>query len=232
MTYVYLKTQAYSGTNLSLNTIPLQITSVGISVTKTIPSFPIPLSGVISGESITAALDLGMASKAISLTGVINDTSITKTIGGATTTRTFTAHEIAQIIAAGVDSTGFAKNQAFSELVILMPSFVRSDYNYSGTCNVSGNNNKTDCLAAGGTWTDITTLNDRSTGSLIPLTFGSRGGSNAKDNKGVPSPFSLFPDSSTDTGLTGFVRTFGCNFEAEAHDISFNLDFEIASVIP
>ena len=210
MTYVYLKTQAYSGTNLSLNTIPLQITTVGISVTKTIPSFPIPLSGVISGESITAALDLGMASKAISLTGVINDTSITKTIGGATTTRTFTAHEIAQIIAAGVDSTGFAKNQAFSELVILMPSFVDSNYETRNGVDVS----------------------DRSTGVLIPLTFGSRGGSNTKDNKGVPSPFSLFPDSSTDIGLTGFVRSFSTNFEAEAHDLSFTLEFEVASVVP
>ena len=210
MTYVYLKTQAYSGTNLSLNTIPLQITSVGVSVTKTIPSFPIPLSGVIAGESITAALDLGMANKAISLAGVINDTSITKTIGGATTTRTFTAHEIAQIIAAGVDSTGFAKNQAFSELVILMPSFVDSNYETRNGVDVS----------------------DRSTGSLVPLTFGSRGGSNAKDNKGVPSPFSLFPDSSTDIGLTGFVRSFSTNFEAEAHDLSFTLEFEVASVVP
>ena len=210
MTYVYLKTQAFSGSNLSINTIPLQITSVALSVTKTIPSFPIPLSGVISGESITAALDLGMATKNISLTGVINDTSITKTIGGTPTTETFTAHEIAQMIAAGVDSTGFAKNQAFSELVVLMPSFVDSNYEKRNGVDV----------------------NDRSTGVLIPLTFGSRGGSNAKDNKGVPSPFSLFPDFSTDTGLTGFVRTFGCNFEAEAHDISFNLDFEIASVIP
>ena len=232
MTYVYLKTQAFSGSNLSLNAIPLQILTVALSVTKTIPAFPIPLSGVIAGESITAALDLGMATKNISLTGVINDTSITKTIGGVTTTRTFTAHELAQIIAAGVDSTGFAKNQAFSELVVLMPSFVRSDYNYSGTCSVSGHLNKTACLAAGGSWTDITTLDDRSTGTLIPLTFGSRGNSNSKDNKGVPSPFSVFPDSSTDIGLTGFVRTFGCNFEADAHDISFNLDFEIASVVP
>ena len=210
MTYVYLKTQAYSGSNLLLNTIPLQIISVSLSVTKTIPSFPIPLSGVVAGESITAALDLGMATKNISLTGVINDTSITKTIGGVSTTRTFTAHEVAQIIAAGVDSTGFAKNQAFSELVVLMPSFVDSNYAVRGGVDTS----------------------DRSTGTLIPLTFGSRGSSNSKDNTGVPSPFSSFPDLQTDTGLTGFIRTFGCNFEADAHDISFNLDFEIASVVP
>ena len=210
MTYVYLKTQAYNGTNLSINTIPLDVTSVGISVTKTIPAFPVPLSGVAAGESITAALDLGMATKGISLSGFISDTSITKTIDGVNTTLTFTAHEVAQMIAAGVDSTGFAKNQAFSELVVLMPSFVSSSY-----------------AARAGIDT-----NDRSTGTLIPLTFGSRGGSNTKDNKGVPSPFSVFPDSSTDTGMTGFIRSFTTNFEAEAHDLSFSIEFEVASVVP
>lgn len=210
MTYVYLKTQAFTGTDLSLNTIPLQVTSVGISVTKTIPAFPVPLSGVALGESITAALDLGMATKNISLTGVINDTSITKTIGGVNTTKTFTAHEVAQMIAAGVDSTGFAKNQAFSELVILMHSFVGNDYQTRSGVNTA----------------------DRSTGTLIPLTFGSRGGADSKDNLGVPTPFSVFPDSSTDIGLTGFVRSFTTNFEAEAFDLSFTLEFEVASVVP
>jgi len=210
MSYVYLKTQAFNGSNLSINTIPLKVTSVAISVTKTIPAFPVPLSGVAAGESITAALDLGMASKSVSLSGFINDTEITKTIGGANTTLTFTAHEVAQMIAAGVDSTGFAKNQAFSELVVLMPSFVSSSYSARAGINT----------------------NDRSTGTLIPLTFGSRGGSNSKDNKGVPSPFSVFPDSSTDTGLTGFVRSFSTNFEAESHDLSFSLEFEVASVVP
>jgi hypothetical protein len=210
MTYVYLKTQAYKGTNLSVNTIPLDVSSVGISVTKTIPAFPVPLSGVAAGESITAALDLGMATKGISLSGTITDTSITKTIGGVNTTLTFTAHEVAQMIAAGVDSTGFAKNQAFSELVILMPSFV--DSNYAARAGID--------------------TNDRSTGVLIPLTFGSRGGANSKDNKGVPTPFSTFPDTSTDLGLTGFVRSFTTNFEAEAFDLSFTLEFEVASVVP
>jgi len=210
MGYVYLKTQAYTGTNLSINTIPLDVSSVGISVTKTIPAFPVPLSGVAAGESITAALDLGMATKGISLTGTITDTSITKTINGVNTTLTFTAHEVAQMIAAGVDSTGFAKNQAFSELVILMPSFV--DSNYSARSGID--------------------INDRSTGTLIPLTFGSRGGANSKDNRGVPTPFSIFPDSSTDLGLTGFVRSFTSNFEAESFDLSFTLEFEVASVVP
>ena len=210
MTYVYLKTQAYKGTNLSVNTIPLDVSGVGISVTKTIPSFPVPLSGVAAGESITAALDLGMATKGISLTGTITDTSITKTINGVNTTLTFTAHEIAQMIAAGVDSTGFAKNQAFSELVILMPSFVDSEYSARAGIDTT----------------------DRSTGTLIPLTFGSRGGANSKDNLGVPTPHSTFPDASTDIGLTGFVRSFTCNFEAESFDLTFSLEFEVATVVP
>ena len=188
MTYVYLKTQSYTGTNLSQNTIPLNVVSAGISVSKTIPAFPIPLSGVATGESITTAFDLGMATKSVNLSGFIQDAEITKTFGGGdnpttTETHTFTAQEIAQMIASGVDSTGFAKKQAFSELVILIPSNVDADYNTRGTL-----------------------------GTLIPLTFGSRGNTNEKDNEGVPLPLTTFPDSST--------------------DVSFSLDFEVATVIP
>ena len=208
MTYVYLKTQSYTGTNLSQNTIPLNVVSAGISVSKTIPAFPIPLSGVATGESITTACDLGMATKSVNLSGFIQDAEITKTFGGGdnpttTETHTFTAQEIAQMIASGVDSTGFAKKQAFSELVILIPSNVDADYNTRGTL-----------------------------GTLIPLTFGSRGNTNEKDNEGVPLPLTTFPDSSTDVGLTGFIRSFSFNLEAESTDVSFSLDFEVATVIP
>lgn len=208
MTYVYLKTQSYTGTNLSQNTIPLNVVSAGISVSKTIPAFPIPLSGVATGESITTAFDLGMATKSVNLSGFIQDAEITKTFGGGdnpttTETHTFTAQEIAQMIASGVDSTGFAKKQAFSELVILIPSNVDADYNTRGTL-----------------------------GTLIPLTFGSRGNTNEKDNEGVPLPLTTFPDSSTDVGLTGFIRSFSFNLEAESTDVSFSLDFEVATVIP
>ena len=209
MSRVYLKLQAHKPSNgLTTNVIELKATSVSISVSKTIPSFEVPLSGVATGESITAALDLGMASKTISVSGVILDQTITKSeLGDAIK---FTAHEVAQMIASGVDSTGFAKNQAFSELVILMPSFV--DSNYAARAGID--------------------TKDRSTGVLIPLTFGSRGGANSKDNRGVPTPFSVFPDASTDLGLTGFVRSFTTNFEAEAFDLSFTLEFEVASVVP
>ena len=208
MTYVYLKTQSFTGTNLSQNTVPLDVTSVQVSVSKTIPSFPIPLSGVATGESITTALDLGMAAKTINMSGFIRDASITKTFGGGANpttveTNTFTAQEIAQMISSGVDSTGFAKKQAFSELVVLIPSNIDSNYQPRATL-----------------------------GTLIPLTFASRGERNEKDNEGVPLPLSAFPDLSTDVGLTGFIRSFGFTLESESVDVAFTLDFEVATVIP
>ena len=210
MDYVYIKTAAFSGTDLTLNTIPLKVTSVGVNTSKTIPAFPIPLSGVATGESITAALDLGMATKAIDLTGVITGDYIKKTIDGVTTNLYFSAHEIAQMIHSGVDSTGFAKNQAFSELIILMPSFVKSDYTQRAGI----------------------TAGDLSTATPVPFNYASRGNANRQDNRGVPRPISTFPDVSTDTGMAGFIRSFGCNFESEAVDISFTLQFEVAIIGP
>lgn len=127
MTNVYIKLQSHSDSDgLTKNIIPLKVNSVGISVSKQIPALPVPLSGVTFGESITAALDLGMASKQIQIQGIIMDTAITKTFDGVDTTVTMTAHEIAQLIAAGVDATGFAENQAFNEIVILMPSLSKT----------------------------------------------------------------------------------------------------------
>lgn len=210
MTYVYLKTQNFNGTDLTVDTIPLDVNSVGISVSKTIPALPVPFTTFGTGESETVALDLGLSSKSITVNGFISDTVVNKTIAGVPTSRTFTAHEIAQMIASGVDATSLARNQAFSELVILMPSFVGNDYQTrSGV--------------------DIT---DRATGVLVPLTFHSRGSANALENELVPLPLTQFPDSSTDTGLLGFVRSFTCNFEAESHDLSFSLEFELARVFP
>ena len=210
MDYVYLKHSAYSGTDLTLNTIPLKVTSVGIGTTKTIPAFPIPLSGVATGESITAALDLGMATKSIDLTGVITGEYIKKTIDGVTTNLYFSAQEIAQLIHSGVDSTGFAKNQAFAELVVLIPSFVKSDYTARAGIDI----------------VDLTTA------TLVPFNFASRGVANKKDNIGVPTPISSFPDAQTDKGMAGFIRSFSTTFESEAIDIPFTLQFEVAIIGP
>ena len=207
MTYVYLKTGMYGGTDLTKNTIPLNVTSVGVSVSKAIPSFPIPFSGVVTGESVTAALDLGMCTKTIDLQGFISETTISKTrtaaadAAEASTSLTYTAHEIAQMIASGVDSTGIQDNQSIVELVVLMPSKVSNAYGPRSS-------------------------------TLVPFNFGSRGAEGYGDNVGVLYRSSVFPDLATDTGLTGFIRSFSFNMEAEAVDLSFSMQFEVAIIGP
>jgi len=218
MTYVYLKFGQYAESetsDLTINTIPLNVTSVGVSVSKTIPAFPIPFSGIVTGESVTAALDLGMATKQIDLSGFISETTIRKTrtaFDGATedddTARVFTAHEIAQMIASGVDSTGLQDNQSMNELVILYPSNVDEKYRDR---DVDGTGSR---------------------GHLIPFNFASRGTEGFGDNLGVSYRGSSFPESSTSTGMTGFIRSFSFNMEAEAIDISFSMQFEVAIIGP
>ncbi len=218
MTYVYLKFGQYAESetsDLTINTIPLNVTSVGVSVSKTIPAFPIPFSGIVTGESVTAALDLGMATKQIDLSGFISETTIRKTrtaFDGATedddTARVFTAHEIAQMIASGVDSTGLQDNQSMNELVILYPSNVDEKYRDR---DVDGTGSR---------------------GHLIPFNFASRGTEGFGDNLGVSYRGSSFPTSSTSTGMTGFIRSFSFNMEAEAIDISFSMQFEVAVIGP
>jgi len=147
--YVYLKTGKHSGNDgATINTIPLRATSVSVSTSKTIPSMQVPLSGLVTGESETVALDIGMAGKNLSLSGFIIEGPLTR--HGSTVT--MTAHEIAQLIHSSVDSTGVAKNQAIVELVFLIPSKVDKDYNEVTERNIPftyharGDNNEFDNL--------------------------------------------------------------------------------------
>jgi len=211
MGYVYLKLGSHSSSDgLTQNVIELKANSVAISVSKTIPSFEIPLSAYATGESQTLALDIGMASKTVSISGIILDQQINQTHDGEENDRTFTAHEVAQLIASGVDSSYLQTNQRLNELVVLIPSFVDSNYVQRVGINTT----------------------DRATGTLVPFTFAARGGSGELDNIGTARRVSTFPDVSTDTGLTGFIRTFSCDMSSEAYELTFTLEFETAIVIP
>jgi len=199
---VFLKLQAFDESDgLFINTIPLKAETVDFNTDKTIPSFPIPLAGAVTGESTTIALDLGMSNKSVSVRGIITEQTITKKHGNnSSVVRTFTAHEIAQMIASGVDSTGLAEHQAFNELVVLMPSTVDKDYNQ---------------------------VEERK----IPFTWRSRGDNLKLDNARVPLPFD-FPDAEISDGLKGFIRSFGFSFNAETRYIEFNLEFQVAAILP
>tara|TARA_R100001510_G_C7568400_1_gene145761 strand:+ start:131 stop:772 length:642 start_codon:yes stop_codon:yes gene_type:complete len=205
--YVYLKTNVYSANNLTgSNIIPLRVNTVNIGVQKSNPSFNVPFSGLVTGESETIALDLGMASKTVQLSGFINDTTLKRQFKDDDTPRIleFTAQETAQLIASGVDSTGIAEYQAFSELVILIPSNVDSNY----VMRSSG----------------IGSL-----GELIPFNFASRGGANSLDNTLVPLPTSTFPDSQSHKGISGFISSFDFTLDGETTEIAFNMTFELAA---
>lgn len=200
---VYLKLQKHNGSNATIDTIPLRVNSVSVSVDKSIPAIPIPLSGLVTGESTTFALDLGMSNKRISLQGFLVKTTIrrshTKT-GSTVNSLEFTPQELAQMIASGVDSTGLASYQAINELVVLIPSEV--DENYAQV-----------------------TRRD------IPLTFRARGNALEKDNAGIVGAFS-FPTSSTSKGLSGFIQNFSYEMSGESVDVSFSLEFVVANVLP
>ena len=210
--YVFLRlgAGANSGNELIDNIIPLKATSVEISTSKTIPSLDVPFSGLLTGESVTAALDLGMASKSVSISGFILEDTITKKFskGSNAIARKFTAIEIAQLIHSSVDSTGLQSYQAINELIFLYDSKVDENY--------------------------IQRTPDGAT-ELIPFTFSARGDggitSGTFDNQGVAFP-KAFPTNNKSDGLKGFIRSFSTTIDSTTIDVSFTLQFEVASVFP
>tara|TARA_R100001230_G_C5683112_1_gene190824 strand:+ start:1008 stop:1721 length:714 start_codon:yes stop_codon:yes gene_type:complete len=231
--YVYLRLGSAKENDLTVNTVALKAETVSVSTTKTVPSFNVPLSGMFSGESRTVALNLGMASKTVSIQGQITDQTIIRkfdeieakffdkdklpeesnlTIGQMNPplvnnqiTIDMTKEEVAQLLHSNTDGTTFQEMQNMDELIILIPSKVDSRYQYRNS--------------------------DRTT-NLIPFTYAARGHDNTLDNSGAVVFVSDFPDSTTAKGMTGFVRSFSCDFSGEAAgSIGFSLEFEIALTV-
>ena len=231
--YVYLRLGSAKENDLTVNTVALKAETVSVSTTKTVPSFNVPLSGMFSGESRTVALNLGMASKTVSIQGQITDQTIIRkfdeieakffdkdklpeesnlTIGQMNPplvnnqiTIDMTKEEVAQLLHSNTDGTTFQEMQNMDELIILIPSKVDSRYQYRNS--------------------------DRTT-NLIPFTYAARGHDNTLDNSGAVVFVSDFPDSTTAKGMTGFVRSFSCDFSGEAAgSIGFSLEFEIATTV-
>ena len=114
------------------NRIPLLCNDVSIQTGKTVMSFPVPFSGLVTGESSIASLDLGMADKTITLAGTIVEMNIVKKYNDndGEITKSFTAFEIAQLIHSYVDSSFLQPNQNLNELILLLPSRVDKTFNY------------------------------------------------------------------------------------------------------
>ena len=62
----------------TVNRIALNALQVVISTSKTIPNVPVPLAGAVTGESVSLAFDMGLASKTISVSGILLEQEIKK----------------------------------------------------------------------------------------------------------------------------------------------------------
>lgn len=233
--YVFLRLGSSKAGDVQVNTIPLKAESVSVSTTKTIPSFDVPFSGMFSGESRTLAFNMGMASKTVSISGFITDTTIIRRFNSMTPanfdfsvdnpnesdfdddttlnppivskemTINMTKEEIAQLIHSNTDGTALQDMQNMNQLIILINSKVNSRYQYR---------------------------NSDQSADLIPFTFSARGFSDTLDNEGAILALTDFPNSATDEGLNGFVQSFSCDFNAEEPmQISFTLEFVVALTV-
>lgn len=203
--FVFLKTNAFeSGNGILVDTIPLKCESISVNVAREIPTIKVP-TGIPRGESTTIAIDLGMGTKSVSLSGVITNTQIKRSHTGSSpnyTALNMTAIETAQLIASGVDSSALAKYQNFNELVFLYDSNINENYV------------------------------ERTSVASIPFSFSSRGGALEKDNARVPLPKD-FPTSTTSTGVTGFIESFDFTISsAEPTTVAFNMSFRVATTFP
>jgi hypothetical protein len=206
---VFLELQRRSDTGTgTVNRIALNALSVAITVSKTVPNIPVPMAGAVTGESVNLAFDMGLASKTISISGILLEQSISKskTTDADAVTATFTPFELAQLIHAYVDSSSFQDDQNINKLIILIPSKVGNDF------------------TARGSQIDI------------PFTFKNREYDN-DFTAFTDSPVEAFEEGNsigdrTFEGITGFVRSFSTTFASEQpNNVEFTLEFEEAKVI-
>tara|TARA_R100000458_G_scaffold59870_1_gene72349 strand:+ start:3898 stop:4635 length:738 start_codon:yes stop_codon:yes gene_type:complete len=203
-------------THLFQNRIGLLANSISISTNKQSLAFPVPFSGVVSGESTTLALDMGLATKTVTIQGIIKDQEIVKKVKGGTEKKvTLTAYEIAQLIHSYVDSSFLHEDQNFTKLILLIPS--RADTNFDYHTGVSND-------------TDLDAL------PLIPFHWGNRTHDMPTlDGTKIDWGATAFPSTLTSTteeipGITGFINDFSTDIAGDQlPSITFSLTFTNAS---
>jgi hypothetical protein len=226
--WVYIKLANDPGPgNAEYNRIALKCESVAISTGKTVGAFPVPFSGMATGESLSLALDLGMASKTINLTGVITEQTIFKRFEEEETTsiadedegkisKRMTAQEVAQTLHSYVDSSFVQSQQNLNELIILYPSFVSKQWDYHSGI------------------TSTTNIDDA---KMMPFNWavrdaGTISGLDAQDSIGGTSfPAPITTSTESVEGIKGFIRTFNTTFTGGNPFVEFTMDFEVAVTI-
>ena len=197
-------------TDLETNRIGLLAQSITISTNKQSLAIPVPFSGVVRGEATTVNMDMGIASKTITIDGIIMEQEIRKdNSAGETGLVKMTPFEIAQLLHSYVDSSALHEDQSISKLIILYPSRVDGNFETRG-------------------------LDDKEENELPLLSF--NWGNRQYD---VPSwtrletPFSdIVDDTKNIPGVTGFIDTVSTVHDGSQYPaISFNLTFTQASTV-
>ena len=210
------------GSSITTNRIGLLCNTVDITTNKLSAPIPVPFSGMASGESKTIALDFGIASKTVSLSGIIMPQEIRKQKGtGAEVTVKLTAHEIAQLLHSYVDSSFVHEDQNISKLIMLIPSRADNNFEYRKTSNDTGHIDVT----------KTTPLNDL---PLIPFHFANRSYDVTSWSYGhTKKTFDYFKTTTDEIeGLRGFVSTFSTDIAgADTPHIGFSMTFIQSSTL-
>jgi len=212
------------------NRVMLKAERIGINTNRQVAPIPVPFSGAISGESRTLAIDLGIATKEISISGIITDQMIYKKFKGVDqqVAVNMTAFEVAQLLHSAVDSSFIQSHQTISQLVVLMPSRVNKHYRYHNGVTAT---TPTDELP------------------LIPFNYKARKvlldsngdysteylaeSSNTEVVAG-DTEFALtlrdFPDPDDYKGLDGYITNISTDINAGEPYVNFNFSFVIAYI--
>ena len=229
--WLELQRRNEEGGDRAINRIPLFLSEIGITTTKTIPTIPIPFAAMATGQSETLAFDMGLSSKSLSLTGILLNQTIVKNTGedsNSTKERVLSPFELAQLIHSYVDSSVVQDDQAINKLIVLIPSRIDTEFDYHNA------NTETQ---------DISDL------PRIPFTFDNRryderfkravndtvesvvGGS---DVLGLSPTSSFTPTTNIDDlkGMSGFIRNFSTTLAGEQpNSVAFTMEFEVATVL-
>ena len=216
--------------------IALKCDTISVSTTKNVMAIPLPFSGIVTGEAQTLGMDFGVATKNISVSGILTEQVIQKRFETPPTgtnpavltgdsagimSITLTAEEIAQLIHSYVDSSFVQTQQNIASLIVLIPSRVNGSYQYHTNAQPGGSLDSPDLLPR------------------IPFTYKTRGGDAATYGPltvstgldAAPLQKGKFPSPITDSevaSLTGFVRSFNTTFMPGQPFIEFSLEFEVA----
>ena len=206
------------------NRIGLLATSISISTNKQSLAFPVPFSGVISGESTTLALDMGLATKTITIQGILKDQTLFKRSKGGTQKEIkLTAYELAQLLHSYVDSSFLHEDQNVSKLIILIPSRADTNFDYRTYVDEHGQTQSH----------ENSELRDL---PLIPFHYGNRTfDMPTLDGTKIDWGATEFPSALTSIndeipGLSGFINDFSTDIAGDQiPSITFSLTFTVAS---